>query len=271
MSQMSALSSKSLAGGVVAPMKASRAGTSRRTQHQQPWRAAAVEGGKPTILTNAEGGRTTPSVVAFTEVEDYLQLQRLPDEEYMKEYQGLKDQLMDNTRKSGAVVAAYLLLTVDGQAALCALLGTAASCVYLALLYRDVDNYKEDTVVPMVVADRVEGTLLRRLAKAGCAYRQALNRRLLVPVVLVLLATAYNRSVGPEASIDLLHEGCLLLGFLSYKLALVVKLVDELSPKDFVDPSESRPRVEVVDDDLDMLGRPKRQLLRMPKDVLAKP
>lgn len=32
-----------------------------------------------------------------------------------QEYQGLKDQLLDNTRKCGAVVAAYLLLVADGQ------------------------------------------------------------------------------------------------------------------------------------------------------------
>lgn len=31
-----------------------------------------------------------------------------------QEYAAFKDTLMDNTRKSGAVVAAYLLLTVDG-------------------------------------------------------------------------------------------------------------------------------------------------------------
>ncbi|KAK9855773.1 hypothetical protein WJX84_008371 [Apatococcus fuscideae] len=33
---------------------------------------AAMEGGKPTIVTNAEGGRTTPSVVAFTKNGDRL-------------------------------------------------------------------------------------------------------------------------------------------------------------------------------------------------------
>eukprot|EP01025_Chloroclados_australasicus_P014666 TRINITY_DN16890_c2_g1_i1.p1 TRINITY_DN16890_c2_g1~~TRINITY_DN16890_c2_g1_i1.p1 ORF type:complete len:754 (+),score=154.20 TRINITY_DN16890_c2_g1_i1:146-2263(+) len=33
---------------------------------------AAMEGGKPTIVTNAEGGRTTPSVVAFTKAGDRL-------------------------------------------------------------------------------------------------------------------------------------------------------------------------------------------------------
>jgi len=33
---------------------------------------AAMEGGKPTIVTNAEGGRTTPSVVAYTKTGDRL-------------------------------------------------------------------------------------------------------------------------------------------------------------------------------------------------------
>ena len=33
---------------------------------------AAMEGGKPTIVTNAEGGRTTPSVVAYTKTGERL-------------------------------------------------------------------------------------------------------------------------------------------------------------------------------------------------------
>jgi molecular chaperone DnaK (HSP70) len=33
---------------------------------------AVMEGGKPTIVTNAEGQRTTPSVVAYTKAGDQL-------------------------------------------------------------------------------------------------------------------------------------------------------------------------------------------------------
>jgi molecular chaperone DnaK (HSP70) len=33
---------------------------------------AAMEGGRPTIVTNAEGARTTPSVVAYTKSGDRL-------------------------------------------------------------------------------------------------------------------------------------------------------------------------------------------------------
>lgn len=40
-----------------------------------------MEGGKPTIVTNAEGGRTTPSVVAYTKTGERLvgQVRRSPD------------------------------------------------------------------------------------------------------------------------------------------------------------------------------------------------
>ena len=33
---------------------------------------AAIEGGQPTVITNAEGFRTTPSIVAYTKKEELL-------------------------------------------------------------------------------------------------------------------------------------------------------------------------------------------------------
>ena len=33
---------------------------------------AVMEGGEPTVITNPEGGRTTPSVVAFSKEEERL-------------------------------------------------------------------------------------------------------------------------------------------------------------------------------------------------------
>lgn len=43
---------------------------------------AAMEGGKPTIVTNAEGARTTPSVVAYTKTGDRL----VGQVDYWKDY-----------------------------------------------------------------------------------------------------------------------------------------------------------------------------------------
>jgi hypothetical protein len=44
--------------------------------------------------------------------------------------------------------------------------------------------------------------------------------------VLLLRCVVYA-----DEQLPLLYSGCLLLGFFSHKVALVVKLVDDLSPK----------------------------------------
>ncbi|GAA0164820.1 Hsp70 family chaperone [Lithospermum erythrorhizon] len=40
---------------------------------------AAMEGGQPTVITNAEGARTTPSVVAYTKTGDRLVVMELEE------------------------------------------------------------------------------------------------------------------------------------------------------------------------------------------------
>jgi hypothetical protein len=74
---------------------------------------------------------------------------------YMQEYTALKKQLLDNTRKSGGAIGLYLLLTVNGAAALAAMVGAAASYGYLSWMCRDVDNVKPTDTVPIWEANKV--------------------------------------------------------------------------------------------------------------------
>eukprot|EP00775_Hariotina_reticulata_P010099 gene10099-10255_t len=163
---------------------------------------------------------------------------------YLQEYAALKQQLLNNTRKSGGAIGLYLLLTVNGAAALAAMIGTAASYTYLSWLCRDVDNVQPTDTVPIWEANKIENVLLRRAAKLKAAYQAALKPRLLVPVGLGLLIAVYN-AVADE-QLPLVYSGCLLLGFFSHKVALVVKLSFAEQPE--------RPVIEKFEDELDQWG-----------------
>lgn len=73
----------------------------------------------------------------------------------MQEYVALKQQLLDNTRKSGGAIGAYLLFTVNGTAALLAMIGAGASYAYLLWLCRDVDAVRGTDEVPIWEANKV--------------------------------------------------------------------------------------------------------------------
>eukprot|EP00878_Enallax_costatus_P037279 GHUV01042097.1.p1 GENE.GHUV01042097.1~~GHUV01042097.1.p1 ORF type:complete len:207 (+),score=71.64 GHUV01042097.1:1019-1639(+) len=182
----------------------------------------------------------------------------------MQEYAALKQQLLNNTRTSGGAIGLYLLLTVNGAAALMAMLGSAASYAYFSWLCRDVDSVKPTDTVPIWEANKIENPWLRKAAKLKAAYQKALQPRLLVPVALGCFVGVYGRVTGEP--LDLVYSGCLLLGFLSYKAALVVKLVDDLTPKSF-GPQSDRPTIEKFEDELDQWGRPKKRLSN-PIDVM---
>eukprot|EP00798_Chlamydomonas_sp_ICE-L_P006597 gene6596-3253_t len=180
------------------------------------------------------------------------------------EYKDLKDSMMDTTRKSGGIMAAYFLVTVDGQAALSVLIGMAFGMLYLLALFRDIDNVKGTDEVPMIKAMRVESLLGRNLAKWAASYYHALKPRLLIPVALAAGMAAYAQATGEPLSN--VYEGGLLLGFLSYKGSLISMVAEDLLPKSATEPS-SRPTIEKLEDNLDRWGRPKAQM-RMPTDAL---
>ncbi|KAI8476345.1 MAG: hypothetical protein J3K34DRAFT_401981 [Monoraphidium minutum] len=183
----------------------------------------------------------------------------------MSEYAALKEQLLSNTRKAGGVIGAYLLLTVGGGPALACMVGAAGSYAYFSLLCADVDAVKATDPVPIWEANKIENPSLRQAAKVFAAYRAALRPRLLVPVGLAAAVAAYNAIA--DDPIPLLYSGCMLGGFLAYKGALLTKLLNELLPKSYGTPGESRPRVESIDDELDQWGRPKKAA-RTPIDAL---
>lgn len=64
---------------------------------------------------------------------------------------------MSQQRNAGGGLAAYLLFTVDGAAALCALAGSAAANIYLLWLFRDVDSVTGNDRVALWEADKVRG------------------------------------------------------------------------------------------------------------------
>jgi len=75
----------------------------------------------------------------------------------------------------------------------------------------------------------VEPQLARWVAKLFAAYRTALTPRLLVlPGMLALLA-AYNATAAPEDQLGLVEQGCLVGGFLSWKVRLSFQKV--LAPR----------------------------------------
>lgn len=151
------------------------------------------------------------------------------EDSYMEEYSSLKKKLLSTTGSSAGLFALYLFLTIDGEAALCSLLGSAFGVAYLLWLFRDVDNVKPTDKVPMQEAEDLSIPYLRGAAKVVAGYRQALQPRLLVPTALAVGIAVYNK-LAPEP-LELFYQGCLLAGFLTYKAGLVSKIFDDVTPK----------------------------------------
>lgn len=164
--------------------------------------------------------------------------------QYAMQYQELKDEMLGRTQRFGAFLAAYLLLTVSGPAALAALIGSSASYAYLILLQQQIDAVLPTDSVPIWDAeDNVEG-FARPFAIGAAAYRAALRPRLLVPVGLAAGVWACNFS-GLH-TVTQTEEGCLVLGFLSFKAALLLNVWYVLKPR-YDSDALKRPKRPVQD------------------------
>ena len=173
----------------------------------------------------------------------------------MDEYQELKDMLLRRTWKFGALFSVYLFLVLPStNASVMELLGCGAGYAYLWLLMRHVDGYNEDSETPMFEAERIDASLLRNVAKVTVGYRYSLNPRLLIPVGLVLGCFFYNSLHDSGSQLGLVEEGCMIGGFLGYKVALITKVYDDLKPKVLTAEElmrEKRPDLVEIDGDVD--------------------
>jgi hypothetical protein len=170
----------------------------------------------------------------------------------MAAYAALKSRLSRRARKAGAGLAAYLLLTVSGTAAAAALAGTAAGAAYLALLYRDADALTAETAVPLMAAQAEPTPWLRAVKVLGAAYWHALAHPRLGIVVALGAAVSAGTAATGRSEPPLVEAGCLLLGFLSYKVALLLELWDDLKPK--IDPEAGLRRARPTIPDLPPIG-----------------
>eukprot|EP00892_Ulva_mutabilis_P003422 jgi/Ulvmu1/1451/UM011_0181.1 len=183
-------------------------------------------------------GRTS---AAFTYEPEAAEISR---EATMEEYLELKQFLLRRTQRSAGFVTVYLLLTVSGEAALCAALGGMAGYAYVAWLCADVDRISPNDEVPMVRANNIRDAWPRRFARVVAGIRQQLQPRLLVPVALGAAVWTFNTQSGDQ--LTLTEQGSLLAGFFSFKIAHGLLLYRELRPK--FDSEVQTRRIPKMDD-----------------------
>lgn len=171
--------------------------------------------------------------------------------ESLKEYEELKNTLLSRTWKFGALFSVYLILTVSSDAAVFELIGSVIGYGYLLWLIREIDSISGETEAPMLAAEQIEPNFMRTLTKIGIGYRYSLNPRLLPLIGLACSCAAWNALQPVEKHIGLVEEGCLLGGFLGYKISLFLKIYDDLKPKILTEEElmrASRPVLEDLED-----------------------
>lgn len=178
----------------------------------------------------------------------------------LQEYEDLKKMLLTRTWRFGTLFAGYLLLTVSTEAAFAELVGAIGGYGYFLWLMKDIDSLSRENVGPNTSfiqrkEERNKGfikpSVFEWIAKIGAAYRMSLNPRLLILIGLVVATHVWNYFFQDEYHLGMVEKGCLVGGFLSYKMALILKIYDDLKPRALTEEEmlqASRPKVVEIDD-----------------------
>ena len=147
---------------------------------------AVMEGGKPTVITNAEGARTTPSVVAFTKTGE-----RLVGEP-------AKRQAVTNADKTVSSIKRHMgtdyKVTIDDKK----YSPQEISAMILQKMKSDAENY---------LGEKVTEAVITVPAYFNDAQRQAPGSPIPAPLLLLpSQSTTHRAPVAPDGNGDFLSE-----------------------------------------------------------------
>ncbi|GJP56532.1 hypothetical protein CLOM_g15596 [Closterium sp. NIES-68] len=186
--------------------------------------------------------RTQARLAASDPNRQYEEMRRRREEQRqltMREYGDLKRQLSQTAIGVGAAGTLYCFLGISIETAISYSIGSAASCLYLLLLFTDTDTIGPEDLPPAFLIDRRKPKrkgLVDSLASVDSpqkllegAQLALSSRRLLVPAALVVLWALSRHFTGDDPNTLHIQFAPLFIGFLSYKIAVLLFTIQDVT------------------------------------------
>ncbi|CAI5995286.1 unnamed protein product [Closterium sp. NIES-64] len=171
--------------------------------------------------------------------QEMMQRREESRQQTMREYGDLKKQLSQTAIGVGAAGTLYCFLGISIQTAISYGIGSAASCLYLLLLFNDTDTIAPEDLPPAFLIDRNKPKrkgLVDSLATVDSpqkllqgAQLALSSRRLAVPAALVLLWAFSVQFSGSDPNSLHIEFAPLFIGFLSYKIAVLLFTIEDVT------------------------------------------
>ncbi|CAI7756452.1 unnamed protein product [Closterium sp. NIES-53] len=171
--------------------------------------------------------------------QEMMQRREESRQQTLREYGDLKRQLSQTAIGVGAAGTLYCFLGISIQTAISYGIGSAASCLYLLLLFNDTDTVAPEDLPPAFLIDRNKPKrkgLVDSLATVDSpqklvqgAQLALSSRRLLVPAALVLLWSFSLQFSGSDPNSLHIEFAPLFIGFLSYKIAVLLFTIEDVT------------------------------------------